>query len=212
MNENADAYIFKCKKVGILTEEDIRKYPLRSANLACVLKAYAISARLPFTIDNHNYSILDEHKLYLTDGGLEWLLEFFKQYDLSFLRYTFQFLFAMAKPSDIANQDYQGYQNFKGVKGEKPKAGTKQRAFIERCYGKNNKIKKTYEFDNIREARLAVLDMTRFYPADQFKLYRIRLGRRNGKDFYSKSEIPLFIEKSKRGAVINLPNVRRDDE
>lgn len=206
MHEHSDHYISKCLEVGILTEDNIRKYPLRPANLATVLKAYAISMKLPYTIDNHNFDILDDYKLYLTDGGFEWLLDFFSQHSLEFLRHTFSFVFSMATAADISNPDYQGYKNFRGLRGIKPKAGTKQQAILVRTVGRT---KRETHYETLLEARQAVIDLTRFYPADEFKLYRIRVNRKNGKETYYRSEVPLFIDSSKRGAVVNLPNVKK---
>lgn len=199
MHVYSDAYINKCKELGILTDEPIRKFPLRSANLAIVLKAYAITAHLPYGIDNRSFHILDDYKLYLTDDGLEWLIQTFKQFSFPYLRSTFQFVFSGATKDDIDNVNYFGYGNFRGITGEKPKAGTKQKAILVRSYGKNGKIKKEFPFDTIREARQAVLELTRFYPMEQFKLFRIRTQKKNGKEYTFRSEIPLILEKSKRG-------------
>ena len=55
----------------------LRNYPLRAANLAAVLKAYAIEAKLPYTLNNQKFDELSDYKLYLTDAGLEWLLSVF---------------------------------------------------------------------------------------------------------------------------------------
>jgi hypothetical protein len=112
----------------------------------------------------------------------------------------------MATAADISNPDYQGYKNFRGLRGVKPKAGTKQQAILVRTVGRT---KRETHYETLLEARQAVIDLTRFYPADEFKLYRIRVNRKNGKETYYRSEVPLFIDSSKRGAVVNLPNVKK---
>ena len=208
--QQSDLYVTKCLELGILTDEKIRAYPLRSANLAVVLKAYAITMRMPYTINNRHLELLDDYDLYLTDGGLEWLFSIFKQFSLQYLRSAFQFVFSYAREDDIGDPKYMGYNNFRGIIGDKPKAGTKQKAVLVRSYGKNGKIKKEFPFDTLREARQGVIDLTRFYPIDEFKLYRIRRQHKNGKDYYYRSEVPLLLKESKRGLTGNLPNDRRD--
>jgi hypothetical protein len=193
-------------QIGILTDKPIRKYPLRAANLAMVLKAYAVASRLPYTVDNHNFDELSEYRLYLTEGGLEWLYNLFKQYSLAYLRSTFQFIFSAATEADVQNpEQYAGYNNFRGTIGDMPKAGTKQKAILVRRVGR---VDRKYEFNSILEAREEFFNLSRYFPADQFKLYRIRKNTKRGKVYYYEQEIPLVLEKSKRGVAVNLPHLK----
>lgn len=197
METYADRYIDKCIDIGILTKTSSRKYPLRSANLGMVLKAYALECNLPLTVNSTNFNVVDEHKLYLTDGGLEWLYSVFKKKDLEFLRRVFLFVFVHASEKDLLDLDnYKGMANFKGDVGVKPVAGTKVKAVLVRSYGKGGKIKKEYHFENIKEARAGLLDLTRFYPVDEFQLYKMKTDK---KGYTYKDKITTVLKESKRG-------------
>lgn len=209
MHHFTQRYLDRCLALGVLTKESLRKYPLRSSSLALVLKAYANAARRPYTIDNQRYDLLDEYQMYLTDAGIEWLFDAFQQHSLNFLRSVYQHVFVKATEEDLKDlYHYEGCQNFLGVTGDKPKAGTKQRALIVRSYGKNNKIKKEFEFDTLREARVELMNLLRFYPLEQFELYRIRKLTKKGKVTYYKEKVPIIVGESKRGHTGNLPNTR----
>jgi hypothetical protein len=205
--EIAHELIEKCKSTGILTEASIRKYPLRSGNIAVVLKAYALKVRMPFIIEASKLKELDVYKLYMTDAGLDWLINEFKKYTLAFLRTGFQFVFSNAGVKDLENlKDYRGLNNFKGLVGINYKVGTTHPALLVRQYGKNNKMILETQYDTLVEARKDVLYLTRFYPLEQFTLYR--LTKSKGKDVYSRYKVPLFLETNRRGVPINLPHLK----
>jgi hypothetical protein len=205
--EQSHDYIVSCINTGILTKQILRKYPLSSANIAVVVKAYALKLRMPFIIDTLNFEELTEYRLYLTDAGLEWLIQEFKQYTLVFLRTAFQFVFSNATQKDIDNlEQYKGLNNFKGLIGTNYKVGTTHPALLVRTYGKNNKLKIETRYDTLVEARKEVLYLTRFYPAEQFTLYR--LAKSKSKDVYLKYEVPLFLKENRRGVPINLPHLK----
>lgn len=191
---NNDYLINKCLTTGILTDQPIRKYCLYPANLAVVLKAYALEACLPYDMD---YTDLDEHKLYLTDDGLAWLYSVFRNYSLQFLRRAFQFVFTKATEEDLDKlEQYEGCKNFRGETGPKVKVGMKRGALLIRKVGR---VERKYEYDTLAEARQAVLDLTRFFPADQFTLYRMKRTVRKGKENFYRQKVPLILEQSKRG-------------
>ncbi len=205
--ELAHELIEKCKSTGILTEASIRKYPLRSGNIAVVLKAYALKLRMPFIIETINLKELDVYKLYLTPEGLDWLINEFKGYTLAFLRTGFQYVFSNATVKDLEHiENYQGLNNFKGIIGTNYKVGTMHPAVLVRKYGKNGSMELETKYDTLAEARLDVLHLTRFYPADQFTLYRLSLNKQNG--VYYKKKVPLFLEENRRGVSINLPHLK----
>jgi hypothetical protein len=166
-----------------------------------VLKAYAVETHVPYTISN-DYNVLEDHELYLTDGGLDWLLSVFTKHSLAFLRSTFQFVFSQATEDDIDNIKYTGYNNFRGITGNKPKAGTKQRAVLVHK-------RKEYLFDTLREARHEVLLLSRFYPIDEFTLYRIRKNTKKDKTYYYRDKVPILLKETKRGRALNLPHLRK---
>ena len=195
MLEHTDAYISKCVELGILCVTPFRKYPLRPFNLAVVLKVYALSSRLPYSINHTRLKEIDHHLYYLTDAGLEWLYQSFSQWSLDFLRSTFASLFAKATPDDLKNlSGFSGLANFRGETGVRPKAGSKQGAMLVRVDGKR---KQTFKFDTLHEARAEFLSLSRFYPIDQFKLYRLS---KKG----SYKEVQLILQPSKRGLGNNL--------
>ena len=202
MFEHSDKYVEKCIKVGILTKDSIRKYPLRNANLAVVLKSFATQVNVPYTISKAGYDVLDDYRLYLTAGGLDWLLDFFGAHSLAYLRSIYTFVFANAAKYDVINPNYQGYNNFLGITGDRPKAGTKQAAIL--MHGK-----KRYNFDTLREARKEVLLLSRFYPIDEFILYRIRKLTKNGKVTHYKEKVRLILPPNRRGLNSNLPHLRK---
>lgn len=202
--ELAHELIDKCISTGILTKGKIRKYPLRPGNIAVVLKAYALKVRMPFVIETQNLKELEPYKLYLTKEGLSWLINEFKQYTPVFLRTAFQFVFSNASAKDFEDiENYINLNNFKGLSGSNYKVGTTHPAVLVRT---NGKLKVETEYDTLAEARQDVLHLTRFYPADQFKLYR--LIKAKTKDVYYRYEVPLFLEANRRGVPVNLPHLK----
>jgi hypothetical protein len=201
MQDQVQIYIDQCIRIGLLTSKKLRKYPLRSANLAVFVKVYALFAKLPFVLDVSNLNNFDEYKLYLTEDGLAWLIHQFKQYSLSFLRTTFQFVFSNLK--DLKDIDtYEGLNNFKGITGVNYKAGTKNKALLIRQVGVR---KLEYEFNTLVEARKEVLSLTRYYPLTQFTLYLIGKTK---KGVYYKQKVPLVLESNRRGVPVNLPHLK----
>lgn len=200
-------YITQCIDTGILTTATIRKYPLRAGNIAVVLKAYALNAKIPFEIDNQNLDVFENYRLFLTDKGLSWLINEFKKYTLAFLRTAFQYTFSMASQHDLENLDhYDGLNNLKGIVGINFKQGTQNKALLVRQYGMNNKLKIETMFDTLVDARKEVLHLTRYYPAEQFTLYRLSKQKKNG--VYYKYKVPLFLEENRRGMTMNLPHLK----
>jgi hypothetical protein len=188
-------------RIGLLTSDTVRKYPLRSANLAVFLKAYALHAKISFTLDNQNFNLFDEYRLYLTEAGLAWLMHEFKKYTLIFLRTTFQFIFSNLKDmKDLDN--YNGLNNFKGITGINFKSGGRNKALLVQ---RKASVIKSFEFENLIEARKEILSMTRFYPMEQFTLYRTGVS---GKGVYYKHKVPLILEPNRRGVSINLPHLK----
>ena len=202
-----ERYIAQCIDIGILTKLSIRKYPLRPGNIAVVLKAYALNAKIPFEIDNQNLNVFESYRLFLTEKGLAWLINEFKKYTLAFLRVGFQYTFSQASQHDLENIDnYSGLNNFKGVSGINYKQGTQNKALLVRQYGKNNKLRVETMFDTLVDARKEVLHLTRYYPAEQFTLYRLSKQKKNG--VYYKYKVPLFLEENRRGLAVNLPHLK----
>lgn len=194
---HTDKYIHVCRRIGILTTEKMRKYPLRKANLAMILKAYAIIAKLPYEINHKRFKELPDDELYLTDRGWTWLLEVFNRHSLDYLKSTFHVIFMNATEEDVINEDYEMYSNFRGLTGVKQKAGTKQKAVLIRNVGRS---KHEFPFETLREARAELLRLSRFYPLDEFELYRIRKNTKNNKVYHYRSKVPLVLESNNRGA------------
>ena len=200
MKELVDKYIDQCITIGILTPEKTRKYPLRSGNIAVVLKAYALHSKLPFTLDNNDISIYDNYKLYLTKDGYRWLIDEFKKYTLIFLRATFQHLFVNLKSlNDLDNHN--GLNNLKGMTGVNYKEGTLNGAVLIQKQGiREHEL----YFTTLAEARQEVINLTRFYPIENFTLYRMS----KSKGVYYKQRVPLILEANRRGVSINLPHLK----
>lgn len=194
---SSSEYVSTCITLGILTEEDIRKYPLRNTNLGIVLKVYANAAHKPYTLSPDVYVELERYTLYLTDDGLDWLLEEFQKHSLRFLRRTYKFVFINATAKDVTDRNYIGYRNFCGLVGDRPQAGTKQAAVLVRTVGPHVR---EYPFDTLKEARKELMNLSRFYPLEQFTLYRIRKNTKKGKVLYYRAKVPLLVEKGQRGA------------
>ena len=200
MVEYFERYIESCINAGLLTAENIHPYPLRPANLSAVLKAYAIDQNLPYKMDARNYNELEQWRLYLTDRGLSWLITVFKSHNLAYLRSAFQFVFSKATETDLDNLEmYEGLRNFKGEDGVRPKAGTKQAAMLVRRFSKHGA--QVFNFSTIREARQHLLQLSRFYPLDQFTLYRVRAQQRGTRIDRFKEEIPLLVNRTPKGGL-----------
>jgi hypothetical protein len=200
MLEHTPKYVAECLRVGILTEEKIREYPLRPANLAMLLKLYAIETQKPYGIDVLRFSELDRYVLYMTDDGLEWMIRSLKNHSIEFLQRTLQFMFL-----GIDSVDELPLTNFKGEKGIKPKAGTRQAAVLVRHH---KRARREFHFETLREARAELLKLTRFYPIDEFKLYRVRKDTRGGKTTYYREEVRTVLPPSKRGIAQGFQNRR----
>ena len=200
MKELVDKYVDQCITVGILTTEKIRKYPLRPGNIAVVLKAYALYSKLPFTLDNNDVSIYDGYVLYLTKAGYDWIIQEFKKYTLVFLRSGFQHLFVNLKSVEQL-ENHNGLNNLKGIAGINYKEGTVNGAILIRKQGV-----RTHElyFTTLAEARKEVISLTRFYPIENFTLYRMS----KSKGVYYKQKVPLILESNRRGVAINLPHLK----
>jgi len=200
MKELVDKYVDQCITVGILTTEKIRKYPLRPGNVAVVLKAYALYSKLPFTLDNNDVSIYDGYVLYLTKAGYDWIIQEFKKYTLVFLRSGFQHLFVNLKSVEQL-ENHNGLNNLKGIAGINYKEGTVNGAILIRKQGV-----RTHElyFTTLAEARKEVISLTRFYPIENFTLYRMS----KSKGVYYKQKVPLILESNRRGVAINLPHLK----
>ena len=177
----------KLKNEGLLTEEPIRKFPLTLSNLNVVLKIYAIEHFLPFTVKLEQ-GVATTY--YLTDEGLEYVYDFFRNRSLSYIRSLFSWLFVYADEQTLEHiEDYSVLSTFRGTEGIHPKAGSKQKALIIRTV---KRCKREYHFDSIREAREALRIYLAHYPIEEFKLYRIRI--REG--YTCKEEIPLIVERN----------------
>lgn len=200
MLERTNTYITKCVDLGILSSSSFRKYPLRPLNLAIVLKAYALTTGLPYDLNNSKLQEIAHHKYYLTDSGLEWLYSVLSSWSLMFLRSVFPLVFSKATEEDLKSLDkYRGLANFRGTVGLRPKAGSKQEAMLVRLNGKR-KIK--YKFKSLREARAELLSLSRYYPLENFKLYR-----RMTNGYFA--EVPLVINTTRGGSINNLPEEYR---
>lgn len=196
MKERAENLLKRCLEYGILTTEPIRKYPLRPANLQVVLKALAVSLLLPYEINLHRTEDIPDGTYYLTPVGFDWLIDTFKQKSLEYNRVVYQFVFSKAKNmKDLEN--YEGMRNFKGETGIKRKAGSKQSAVLVRRFGPKQLYKKEFPFDTLHEAREHVFELLKYYPAEEFTLYRVRRQLRNGREDVFREKIPLVIDRSR---------------
>jgi len=190
-----DAYLVKCLEFGILTKEKIRKYPLLQANLAMVLKAYAVKTNRPYDLTSQRYDIMPKD-YYLTEVGLLWLLEIFSECSVEFLKRTFPFVFIKLKDKEHLDLSFSGYANFRGERGEKNPTGVKQKAVL---VHKHKRAFKEYHYNNIKEAREALFNLSAIYPISDFTLYRVRKLNKKGKETFYREKIPTIIENSARG-------------
>ena len=178
-------------------EEKIRKYKLKPGNLAVILKVFALYNKIPFEYNTHDLSTdYLNYDLYLTKHGYEWLITEFKKYTLPYLRTTFSHIFL--RLNDLERLDnYNGLNNFKGTSGANYKAGTKASAILIRKQGV-----RTHElyFTTLAEARQEVINLTRFYPVENFTLYLVSKN--------VKQKVPLILETNRRGMAINLPHLK----
>jgi len=196
MLEHTDAYITKCVDLGILSSSSFRKYPLRPLNLAVVLKTYATTSGIPYDLNNNKLQEIAHHTYYLTDEGLTWFYNVLSSWSFPFVRSMFPILFAKATESDLKALDkYYGLANFRGTVGQRPKAGSKQEAMLVRMNGKR---KITYKFATLHEARAELLSLSRYYPLQDFKLYR-----RMTNGYFA--QVPLVVSANKRRQTNNLP-------
>lgn len=205
MEVYSDLYIQRCIEAGVLTKEPIWKYPLRPANLAMVLKTYAVATNRPYDVSNQKYHLLSHHKLYLTAAGFEWACSVYKSHTLGYLRTAFPFLFSRADERSLDHPEkYVGFRNMRGEIGERPKAGSKSRAVLVRRYGKDNKLVREYIYDTLHEARDAIPHILSVYPPEQFTLYRLKKVK--GKEY--RERVALILGPSRRGVAVNLPHIK----
>lgn len=177
----------QCKEDGILTEEPIRKFPLTLSNLHVVLKMYAVENHMPYTYKLEKGVATT---FYLTDKGLEWFYDFFRNHTFTYCRSLFSQLLVNAKEG-FDPSTYSYFSNFRGTDGIHTVAGSKQKAMIIRTV---KRCERKYYFDSIKEARDTLRIWLTQYPIEEFKLYRVR--EQKGTTF--KEEIPLIIERKPR--------------
>lgn len=175
---------------GILTKEKIRKYPLKLTNLQVVLKIYAVETYQPFTFYIRNMKGVST-EYYLTDKGLQWVYDFFKDKTLDYVRSLFSQLFVRATQDTLQHIDtYPYFNNFRGTMGVYGQRGTKQRALVIRKVGRTER---RYEFDTINDARDQLRYWVTLYPIEEFTLYRLRVTEKKGT---FKEKIPLFPKRA----------------
>lgn len=179
--------LHKCKQEGLLTEDKIRKYPLTLSNLHVILKMYATENFEPYT---YKLEKGIPTTYYLTDEGLEWFYEFFRNHSFKYCRTLFSQLLIHAD-EDFVPETYSYFSNFRGTDGIRTAAGTKQKALIIRTVGR---CQRKYEFNSIKEARDTLRIWLTLYPIEEFKLYRLRTQ----KNCTFKEEIPLIIDRPLR--------------
>lgn len=171
----------------------MRKYPLREYNFRVICKCYAMFFNIPYLFDITDVGgqFTD---CYMTDYGLNWFYNFLRSKDIPYLKTIFPHLFIRI-PADTTHLDYATcsvFNNFRGVTGVKRRAGTLQRAMVER---RVKRCTRKYEFDSIAEARQQLMLWLRYYPAEEFTLYRVR----EQKGYTIREQIPLVVDNSKRG-------------
>lgn len=128
---------------------------------------------------------------YMTDKGLDWFYTFLRSKSLPFLRRTFPSVFNHYVDG-TPFEEYIGLNNFRGVRGVNKRAGTVQRAMVTR---RVKRCIRTYHFANIAQAREQLRIWLRYYPEDEFTLYRVRTLH----NVDVKEEIPLVVSPGKRG-------------
>lgn len=172
---------------GILTTEKIRKYPLLLSNLHVVLKMHAIECYQPY---EYKLEKGIETPYYLTDKGLEWFYNFFRNHSFQYLRSLFSQLLIYATPETLEHiEDYPYLSNFRGTDGYHTPAGSKQKAMIIR---KVKRCERVYNFDSLKEARDTLRIWLTQYPIEEFTLYRVRTVE--GKGTF-KEKVPLIVER-----------------
>ena len=175
-------------ELGYLTKDKIREHPLRYTNLQTVLKVYAINTCQSFSLYVYK-KVNIPTEFFLTDCGLEYLYDFFRSKDLAYCRATFNYLFTHATEYNVKHpEEFSYFDNFRGTKGIKTRAGSKQPALIVRKVGN---AERKYNFNSIAEARDQLKIWLTVYPIEQFTLYRIRTNK-NGYKF--KDKLKLIIE------------------
>jgi hypothetical protein len=195
-----ESYITQCVNAGILTEEKIKSYKLKPGSLAVILKVYALYNKIPFVFNAQTFAEYKNYNLFLTDEGYVWLINEFKKYTLSFLRSTFSHIFL--RLNDLNKlESYNGLNNFKGISGTNYKAGTKSSAVLLRKQGA--RVHELF-FTTLAEARKEVINLTRFYPVEDFNLYLVT----NSKGVYYRQKVPLILESNRRGVPVNLPHLK----
>ena len=179
----------------------MRKYPLREYNLRVICKCYAMFFNIPYLFDANDVGgqFTD---CYMTDYGLNWFYNFLRSKTIPFLKSVLPHLFSRI-PADTTHLDYETcsvFNNFRGTVGVKRRAGTLQRAMVER---RVKRCTRKYEFDSIAEARKQLMLWLRYYPADEFTLYRVREQR----GYTVREQIPLVVDNGNRGRHL----CRKDD-
>ena len=176
-------------ELGYLTKEKIRDHPLKYTNLQSVLKIYAINTHIPFKMSIYgNKNVSTEY--YLTDCGLEYVYSFFRDKTLKYVRSIFNYLFTNATEYNVKHpEEFSYFDNFRGTKGIKTKAGSKQPALVVHKVGN---AERKYRFESIADARDQLKIWFTLYPIEDFTLYRIRTDKRG---YEYKEKIKLIVER-----------------
>lgn len=191
----------KLLEANILTEDKIRKFPLRESSLRMTLKLYAVMNHIPYKLDikglarkNHLTDNGDISKYYLTDYGLEWLYQSFESLPQDYVRKVFGKQFTNIPKSEVI--DYRTtytLNNFRGVTGITAHNGTAQPAFLIITLPTRTL---RFDYDNIALARQGVLHLSTQYPLESMTLYRWKRCVSRGKEYRVKEKIPLIVKAS----------------
>lgn len=203
MKHHTQKYLDACIRVGILTAEKTRKYSLRAYNLGVVLKLYALSLNLPYSLKSRGVTkAIPDSQYTLTDVGLEWVFTSFKNYSLEYLQSVFSILFINADEHTLNNPHaFDGFNNLRGITGRKQKRGSLRPALVIHYYSVNKNLKRERRFDTLAQAREYLFDASKYYPIDSFKLYSIRTRKNKTGTYEFLEEAPVLIAHSEtRGA------------
>lgn len=167
-----------------------------------VAKVYAMHIHQSYDYHHLNIPQNKNTDYYMTDEGIDWFFTVLESKPFDLLRGLFSIRFTNIKEGDDL-RTAPGFGNIKGISGVVPKAGSKQKAML---IHKVKRCERKYYFDSLVEAREEVKRLLKYYPPEEFKLYRICEDKYKDRVHHVRREVKLILDLSNRGVEMRRQN------
>lgn len=168
-----EPYINECISTGYLTDEYIRRYPLKLFSLYAYIKIYCRVKHLSFKIKYVDVPNRFADKYYITDIGLQMFYKFIRTHKIKFLRNYFGYMLEplRVRISVTCPETHLIFGNYRGESGNPIKQGIKKPGRIREF---TNPLHTKYidkVFPTLYEAREYLRLRLMYKPPEYFEVY-----------------------------------------